>query len=79
MVAAEHALDFVAVTIGALVIGKRLAAIGLVGNDRGGAVPRSRLGESAKGGPWDQSPHGFLSCTSACAKCLVLAPFFNLC
>jgi hypothetical protein len=26
------------VTIGALVIGKRLAAIGLVGNDRGGAA-----------------------------------------
>jgi hypothetical protein len=43
--AAEHALDLVAVTIGALARGKGLAAIDLVGNDRGGAAPRKPIPE----------------------------------
>jgi hypothetical protein len=101
------------VTIGALVIGKWLAAIDLVGNDRGGAAPRKpipergavisligcfvasgkglskgtaglavealarRSGESAKGGPCDQSPHGSLSRShSGLCQALGLGPFF---
>jgi len=43
--AAEHARDLVAMTIGALVLGKGLAAIDLVGNDRGGAAPRKPIPE----------------------------------
>ncbi len=41
--AAEHALDLVAVTIGAPFIGRRFAAIDLVGNDRGGAAPHKPI------------------------------------
>ena len=114
---AEHALDLVAVTLGALVIGKGLAAIDLVGNDRGGAAPRKpipergavisligqqfcgrrqgfeqrhggpcrrstvrRSGESAMGGPCDQSPHGFSSRSHpGLCQALGLGPFFTPC